>query len=197
MAIRPNYVHVKPINKLLTPEVALKLRRSVYGGELIIDFDVLVMKDAIHGGVSYPLRFPEAEIELEIPRVSKPPMLGVEREGEHLGRVFGGHWGHWFRTGAKRCWPETGRGQRETKSSPGPANLTDREWGLTKVFEDFPCIRTLPNYPARFGVDYLPGPEKDGRLIGTLAVQLAASEFAVSADPEEGWVNQGTNMVAL
>ena len=91
MAIRPNYVHVKPINKLLTPEVALKLRRSVYGGELIIDFDVLVMEDAIHGGVSYPLRFPEAEIELEIPRVSKPPMLGVEREGEHLGRVFGGH----------------------------------------------------------------------------------------------------------
>ena len=63
-----------------------------------------------------------------------------------------------------------GAARREKKSSPGLANLLDREWGLTKVFEDLPCIRTLPNYPARFGVDYLPGAEKDGRLIGTLAV---------------------------
>lgn len=70
------------------------------------------------------------------------------------------------------------------------------------MLQYFAGIGTLPDYPARFRVDHLPGTEKDGRLIGTLVVQLAAERRCGERWPGRGHddgigAGQGTNMVAL
>jgi hypothetical protein len=76
-------------------------------------------------------------------------------------------------------------------AEPRQSHLTSGEQRLTKVLQYFAGIRTLPDYPARFGVDHLPGTEKDGRLVGTLVVQLAVERRYGERWPERETTESG------
>lgn len=43
MGIRPHSIYIKPVDQISSPDVALKLYRSIDGGKLILDLDVFVM----------------------------------------------------------------------------------------------------------------------------------------------------------
>jgi hypothetical protein len=60
--VAPDHVNVEPVNQVSCPDVTLQLDGPIDGGELVLDFDVLIMHHAACGAVPYAVWFKKGEI---------------------------------------------------------------------------------------------------------------------------------------
>lgn len=79
MDVGPHYVHVKKVNEVFAPDVALKLDRPFDGSEFVPNLDVLVMDtDAFVVCVTNSMRFLKGQISFHIGGVVVWAMARVE-----------------------------------------------------------------------------------------------------------------------
>jgi hypothetical protein len=85
--VGPDDIRVEPVDEVSGPDIALQLDGALDGGELILDFDVLIMHNAARGDVPYSVRLKEGQVELHLPRVAESTMLGMESVGEEFAGI--------------------------------------------------------------------------------------------------------------
>jgi hypothetical protein len=68
--------------------IALQLDGPFNCGELVLDFDVLVMHYCtVRDDISYTVRLLEGEVELHLPGITESAMLAMQGVGKELFRV--------------------------------------------------------------------------------------------------------------